>query len=60
MLLECAVLQESRDEYYTADSLNALFETTPETFIVEFLEEGFFLPYMNGQTFDTIPHLNNP
>ena len=30
MLLECALLQECRDEYYTVDSLNALFETIPE------------------------------
>ena len=43
MLLECAVLQECRDEYYTVDSLNALFETIPETCIVKFLREaGFF------------------
>ena len=43
MLLECAVVQECRDEYYTVDSLNTLFETTPETCIVEFLREaGFF------------------
>ena len=43
MLLECAVLQECCDEYYTVDSLNALFETIPETCIVEFLREaGFF------------------
>ena len=43
MLLECAVLRESRDKYYTADSLNTLFETIPETCIVEFLREaGFF------------------
>ena len=29
--------------YYTADSLNALFEAVPETCIVEFLREaGFF------------------
>ena len=43
MLLECAVVQECRDEYYTADSLNTLFETIPETCIVEFLQEvGFF------------------
>ena len=42
MLLECAVLQECRDEY-TVDSLNARFETIPETCIVEFLREaGFF------------------
>ena len=43
MLLECALLQECRDEYYTVDSLNALLETIPETCIVEFLREaGFF------------------
>ena len=43
MLLECALLQECRDEYYTVDSLNALFETITETCIVEFLwEVGFF------------------
>ena len=43
MLLECALLQECRDEYYTVDSLNALFETIPATCTVEFLwEAGFF------------------
>ena len=43
MLLECALLQECRDEYFTVDSLNALFETIPATCIVEFLREaGFF------------------
>ena len=43
MLLECAVLQECRDKYYTVDSLNTLFEKIPETCIVEFLQEaGFF------------------
>ena len=43
ILLECALLQEGRDEYYTVDSLNALFKTIPETCIVEFLREaGFF------------------
>ena len=43
MLLECAVLQECCDEYYTVDSWNALFETIPEICIVEFLwEAGFF------------------
>ena len=43
MLLECPLLQECLDEYYTVDSLNALFETIPETCIVEFLREaGFF------------------
>ena len=43
MLLECALLQEYCDQYYTVNSLNALFETIPETCIVEFLwEAGFF------------------
>ena len=43
MLLECALLQECRGEYYTVDSLNALFKTIPETCIVELLREaGFF------------------
>ena len=43
MVLECALLQECRDEYYTVDSLNALLETIPETCIVEYLREaGFF------------------
>ena len=43
MLLECAVLQECRDEYYTDDSSNTLFQTIPETCIMEFLREaGFF------------------
>ena len=43
MLLECTVLQQIRDEYYTADSLRTLFDTIPETCIVEFLREaGFF------------------
>ena len=43
MLLECTVLQQSRDEYYIVDSLRTLFETTPEACIIEFLREaGFF------------------
>ena len=42
MLLECALLQECRDEYYTVDSFNALFETIPETCIVEFLRWAGF------------------
>ena len=43
MLLECAVLQECRDECYTVDSLNTLLQTIPETCMVEFLREaGFF------------------
>ena len=42
MLLECTVLQQIRDEYYMADSLRTLFETIPETCIVEFLREAAF------------------
>ena len=33
-LLKCAVLQECRDEYYTADSLNTPFETITDIGIV--------------------------
>ena len=49
MLLECAVLQECRDEYYTVNSLNTLFEKIPETCIVEFLREAgyFYLIWCN-------------
>ena len=43
MLLECTVFQQSHDEYYTADSLGTVFETTPEICIVEFLREAAFL-----------------
>ena len=43
MMLVCALLQECRDEYYTVDSLNALFEKIPETCKVEFLREAGFL-----------------
>ena len=43
VLLECAVLRERRDKYYTTDSLNTLFETIPETCIVGFLWEAGFL-----------------
>ena len=56
ILLQCALLQECRDEYYTVDSLNALFETIPETCIVEFLREAgfFYLIWCNLLT-STIP-----
>ena len=43
ILLYCAVLQESCDEYYTADAFNILLEIVLKTCIVEFLQEaGFF------------------
>ena len=49
---ECILLQEYRDEYYTVDSLNALFKTIPETCIVEFLREAgfFYLIWCNSLT----------
>ena len=49
MLMECALLQEGRDEYYTADSLSTSFETIPETYIVEFLWEAwsFWIEWSN-------------
>ena len=67
LLMECAFLQECRDEYYTVDSLNALFETIPETCIVEFLwEAGFFyliwcnlLTSTSPQTFTIWSDLSN-
>ena len=43
MLLECTVLQQNRDEYYTVGSLGILFETILNTCIVEFLKEAGFL-----------------
>ena len=42
ILLECTVLQQSRDEYYTVDSLRTLSETIPEACIIEFLREAGF------------------
>ena len=67
VLLECAVLEECHDEYYTVDSLNALFETIPETCIVEFLREAgfFYLIWCNvststsSQTWTIWPDLSN-
>ena len=56
MLLECTVLQQIRDEYYTADSLRTLFETIPETCIVEFLKEaGLF--YLIWKTIYPVQHI---
>ena len=43
ILLEGTVLQQIRDEYYTSESLRALFETIPEACIVEIPRAaGFF------------------
>ena len=43
MLLECEVLQESRDEYYTVDSMHTLFETIPENYNSRELYSGCLL-----------------
>ena len=40
--LECTVLQQSRDEHHTIDSLGTLFETITEACIIEFLREAGF------------------
>ena len=56
VLLECTVLQQICDEYYTADSLETLFETIPETCIVEFLREaGLF--YLIWKAIYPVPHI---
>ena len=56
MLLECTVLQQIRDEYYTAESLRTFFETIPEACIVEFLREaGFF--YLIWKAIYSIQHI---
>ena len=71
MLLECAVLQEYHDGYYTADSLNTLFEPIPETCIVMVGEircgvTGFATIYATGSHrllvqvhAKILPHKNN-
>ena len=48
ILLECTVLQQCSDEYYTVDSLRTLFETIPKACIIEFLREAgfYFLIWM--------------
>ena len=56
MLLECTVLQQIRDEYYTAESLRTLFGTITEACIVEFLREaGFF--YLIWKAIYSIQHI---
>ena len=59
MLPECTVLQQSRDEYYTADTLETLFETVPEACKIEFLREAefFYLILMDIYPEQT-PNLN--
>ena len=42
IILECTVLQQSRDECYTVDLLRTLFETIPEACIIEFPREAGF------------------
>ena len=61
MLPKCVVLQESRDEYYTADSLNTLFEDSSRDLHSGILvRSGIILSDVNDQTFYTIPHMKHP
>ena len=56
LLLECTVLQQIRDDYYTAESLRTLFETIPDACTVEFLREaGFF--YLIWKAIFSIQHI---
>ena len=56
MLLECTVLQQIRDDYYTAESLRTLFETILEACIVEFMREaGIF--YLIWKAIYSIQHI---
>ena len=65
MRLECAVLQQSRDEYYTADSLETLFETTLGACIVKFLRGAGFVCVIwiqNNSLFESVTnwHYSEP
>ena len=57
MLLECAVLHESHDKYYTADSFHTISKTVPKTCIVKFLQEARFV-YLIGMVRSSIKILN--
>ena len=43
MLLQCAILQESRNKYYTVDALKTFFGTIPRPCILQFLSETLIL-----------------
>ena len=60
MLLECTVLQQTRDEYYTADSLGTLFEMFPEASIVKFLRNWIILSDMTDHISRPTPDLIQP
>ena len=47
MLFECVVSQECREQYYTVDLLNTLFETGREICMVEYLRGGILLSDMH-------------
>ena len=53
ILLEWTMLQQSRNEYYTVDSLRTLFETIPEACIIKFLRSWILLCDMKGQMSNT-------
>ena len=57
MLLECAMIQEIRYEYYIFDSMRTLFKTIPDIFILNVnVKLDFFIWYEH--MFHTIPYLN--
>ena len=60
MLQECTVLQESPDEYYTADSLNTLQDNSWDFHCGIPMKSGILLSHMNCQTFYAFPYLNYP
>ena len=60
MLLECAVLQEFRDEYFTADFFNTLWDNTWYLHSGVPTRNGILLSDMNGQALFTIDRLSHP
>ena len=58
ILLECTVLRQSRDEYYTADSLKILFGTISEACTVEFLRFFYLIGGLNVRIFSSTHYSN--
>ena len=60
VLLKCAMLQEIRNEYYTADSVNTILRQSPAWHSRISARSGILLSDFNKLTFYTIFHLNHP
>ena len=56
MLMECTVLQESHDGYYTVDWLKIPFKTIPEACILGFLRGAEIFTY-GWPDFDMVRYL---